>query len=207
MFWRVGTMPSTTVMRCCSRVRGAGVAGMTGANKVDLTDGQRERRRWFFRASVREVRITILGSFSEVVWPGTSPEGSRRRGSGHFSSPSHLRRSIIDPPTFRKYRLSHCFPSISTDAVSREIKILVYMRPVTMTISPGSCWLLVRVGLELRVVANSKCWADCRERTNPRGKVREAKQVNNRTRTKIGVVLRSLSYLARMASYSVASRL
>jgi hypothetical protein len=27
MFWRVGTIPSTAVMCCCSRVRGAGVDG------------------------------------------------------------------------------------------------------------------------------------------------------------------------------------
>lgn len=29
MFWSVGTMPSTAVMCCCSRVSGAGVAGTT----------------------------------------------------------------------------------------------------------------------------------------------------------------------------------
>ena len=27
MFWRVGTMPSTAVICCCSRVRGTGVDG------------------------------------------------------------------------------------------------------------------------------------------------------------------------------------
>lgn len=28
MFWRVGTIPSTAVICCCSRVRGAGVDGI-----------------------------------------------------------------------------------------------------------------------------------------------------------------------------------
>ena len=35
MFWRVGTMPSTAVMCCCSRVNGAGVAGTEVAVGVD----------------------------------------------------------------------------------------------------------------------------------------------------------------------------
>ena len=40
---------------------------------------------------------------------------STKKCNGHFSSPSHLRwrspqRPIIDPPEFRKYRFSHCFP-------------------------------------------------------------------------------------------------
>ena len=41
--------------------------------------------------------------------------------------------------------------------------------------SEEGCWLLVRVGLELRVVADSECRADYGERTGPRRKVREAK--------------------------------
>jgi len=33
--------------------------------------------------------------------------------------------------------LSHCLPSIATNAASREIVRLAYMRQVTVTISPG----------------------------------------------------------------------
>ncbi|KAJ7273050.1 hypothetical protein C8J57DRAFT_1063926, partial [Mycena rebaudengoi] len=32
MFWRVGTMPSTAVMCCCSRVKGTGVDGTGGVD-------------------------------------------------------------------------------------------------------------------------------------------------------------------------------
>ncbi|KAF9484892.1 hypothetical protein BDN70DRAFT_761823, partial [Pholiota conissans] len=35
MFWRVGTMPSTAVMCCCSSVKGAGVAGTCDAGGVE----------------------------------------------------------------------------------------------------------------------------------------------------------------------------
>ncbi|KAF8191458.1 hypothetical protein K438DRAFT_1830548 [Mycena galopus ATCC 62051] len=35
IFWRVGTMPSTAVMCCCSRVRGMGVEGTAVAGGVD----------------------------------------------------------------------------------------------------------------------------------------------------------------------------
>ena len=84
-----------------------------------------------------------------------SPQASRRRESwsmtgrpstnrwnGHFARPSHLcwrspHRSIIDPPAFLKYRLSHCFPNIATNAASSEVRRLAYMRPVTVTISSG----------------------------------------------------------------------
>ena len=46
-------------------------------------------------------------------------------------------RSIINPPEFRKH---YCFPSMATNAVSREIRRLVHMRPVTVTISLGGGW-------------------------------------------------------------------
>ena len=72
---------------------------------------------------------------------------STKTWKGHFWSPSHLRwrspqRSIIDPPIFRKYRLSHCFPSIAMNAASSEIRRLAYMSPVAVTISlGGSSWV------------------------------------------------------------------
>ena len=67
---------------------------------------------------------------------------STNRCSGHFLSPSHLcyrspQRSIIDPPKLRRYRFSHCFPSIATNTASRAIRRLMFMRPVMVTISLG----------------------------------------------------------------------
>ncbi|KAF8955448.1 hypothetical protein BDZ97DRAFT_1598879, partial [Flammula alnicola] len=35
IFWSVGTMPSTAVMCCCSRVKGTGVDGTCEAGGVD----------------------------------------------------------------------------------------------------------------------------------------------------------------------------
>ena len=67
---------------------------------------------------------------------------STKRWSGHFSMPSHLRcrspdRSTMDPPVFRKYRLSHCLASIATNAARSDINKLVYMRLAAVTISLG----------------------------------------------------------------------
>ena len=41
------------------------------------------------------------------------------------------------PSAFRKYRFSHCFPNIAMDAVSSEIRKLVYKSRVTMATPPG----------------------------------------------------------------------
>ena len=86
------------------------------------------------QASRRRAAWSITGRLSTKKW------------KGHFFSPSHLRcrspqRSIIEPPAFRKYRLSHCFPNIATNAASSEITRLAYMRAVTVTISgDGFSW-------------------------------------------------------------------
>ena len=75
--------------------------------------------------------------------------------NGHSLSPSNLhwrspQRSIIDPPACRKYRFSHCFPSIATNAASSEIRRLAYMSPVAVTISwGGSSWIGGAVGFSL----------------------------------------------------------
>ena len=70
---------------------------------------------------------------------------SMNRWNGHLLGPLHLCQrspqcSIVDPPACRRY-LSHCVPSIATDAVSNEIRRLAYMGPVTVMISlGGSSW-------------------------------------------------------------------
>ena len=40
-----------------------------------------------------------------------------------------------DPPEFRRYRLSHCFPSIGVNAANSEIRRLAYIGQVVTTIS------------------------------------------------------------------------
>ena len=56
--------------------------------------------------------------------------------------------SIIDPPEFRRYRFSHCLPSIAMSAASMEIIRLAYMGHVMTTVSPGGpSWTSGMVGV------------------------------------------------------------
>src|ERR1700744_4784626 len=83
------------------------------------------------------------------------PEARRRRAiwsmmgrlsmnnrNDHFSRPSNLRwrsphRSTIDPPAWRMYLLSHCLPSIATNAANSDIRRLAYRRSEVVMISVG----------------------------------------------------------------------
>jgi hypothetical protein len=54
MFWRVGTIPSTAVMCCCSRVRG------TGVNGTCVVGGEEGPAAAF--------GVTVTGMAAVVVW-------------------------------------------------------------------------------------------------------------------------------------------
>jgi len=81
---------------------------------------------------VRRRRATwsIMGRLSMTRW------------NGHFSKPLHLRwrspqRSTTDPPVCRRYRFSHWFPSIATNAANNDTRRLAYRRSEVVTISVG----------------------------------------------------------------------
>jgi hypothetical protein len=76
-----------------------------------------------------------------AIWSMTGRLSIHRR-KGHFWRPSNLRwrspqRSIIDPPVCRRYRFSHCLPSIATNAASSDISRLAYRRFEVVTTSAG----------------------------------------------------------------------
>jgi hypothetical protein len=108
----------------------------------------------------------------------------------------------------RKYRLSRCFPNIAMKVASSEIGRLVYMSPVTVTISLGGypwaggmtggeegCRLLVRIGLEVRMGVDDEGRADRTEQTRLRGRVRQGARVDGGQCTKIKAISYSMASL------------
>jgi hypothetical protein len=88
---------------------------------------------------------------------------SKKRWNDHLRCISIYRQSITDPSKFRKYRSSHCCPSIAMNAASSETKRAPYMRPMTTTISlVGSSWtwelLVFHPGIGDRLRARVIAW-------------------------------------------------
>ena len=83
---------------------------------IDLQSPQRRRGAIW--------HITVTGTLSIVLEPVTF---------------ALVVTTTLDhrPSTFRKYRFSHRFPNIAMDAVSSEIRKLVYKSRVTMATPPG----------------------------------------------------------------------
>ena len=76
-----------------------------------------------------------------AIWSMTGRLSMKKR-NGHFSRPSNLRwrspqRSATDPPACRRYRLSHCLPSIATNAANSDISRLTYSRSKVVMIAVG----------------------------------------------------------------------